>query len=468
MKKIAIAGVVFAAGVMTLPAQETNVTATQEAGVTATPETNVTATPETNVTAISEVAAAEVNKAVAVHVRTTAKSIVKKDIEDYCKECGITIGEVTPKGSIYLQGVERVAANVKSPDFTRARVFAFSKAYSRALAAYVMDKCGATLAEQFDEYFSDQSTDRLQPEKTFKSTVERIVEKTAQLTEAQLDEGLRKMGIQPSGSAAQKRELAKNSLVKKSLANAIGQSAGLLPVQTFEGWDDAGKYAIGCVIRGGVETETIADCLRNKQRPAICRPENALSVAEAMPTDEELVSQFGVRLFFDKNGVPALLSFGQWGSAYTGTDEDMAEDAMDHALKQAKAEADDQLTMFINSTVSIGMESARGELKNTDVLFDANGVPTEQRVRGYIDTLRETSRQKGSDTMIGRSTVCEKVIAHPSGHKLAVVVRMWSFDKFDAMKRVLDRGDAPAKPAAAPVEQSTGPAGRRRGKSYDF
>ena len=444
MKKIAIAGVVFAAGVMTLSAQETNVTA------------------------ISEVAAAEVNKAVTSHVKTTAKSVVAKDIEDYCRECGITIGEVTPKGAIYLQGVERVAANVKSPDFTRARVFAFSKAYSRALAAYVMDKCGATLAEQFDENFGDQSTDRLQPEKTFKSTVDRIVEKTAQLTEAKLDEGLRKLGIQPSGSIAQKRELAKNSLIKKSLSNAIGQSAGLLPVQTFEGWDDAGKYAIGCVIRGGVETETIADCLRYKQRPAICRPENALSVAEAMPTDDELVSQFGVRLFFDKNGIPALLSFGQWGSAYTGTDEDMAEDAMDHALKQAKAEADDQLTMFINSTISLGFESERGEIKEVNALFDANGVPQEQSVRGYIDKRRETSRQKGIDTMIGRSTVCEKVIPHPSGHKLAVVVRMWSFDKYDAMKRVLDRGAAPAKPVVAPVERPAGPSGKRRGKSYDF
>lgn len=444
MKRIAIAGVALS-GVLALGAQEP-----QQEGT------------------ISESAAVEVNKAVTTHVKPTAKGIVKKDIREYCQETGITIGEVTPTGAIYLEGVERVAANVASPDFTRARVFAFGKAYSRALAAYVMDKCGATLAEQFDEYFTDQSSDRLQPDKSFKSTLDRIVEKTEQLTEAKLDEGLRKLGIQPTGTVAQKRELAKNSLVKKSLSNAIGQSSGLLPVQTFEGWDEAGKYAIGCVIRGGVETETIAECLRRKQRPMLCRPENGLTVAEAMPTDEELVSQFGVRLFFDKNGVPALLSFGQWGSAYTGKDEDMAEDAMDHALKQAKAEADDQLTMFINSTISLGLESERGEMKEVNALFDANGVPQEESVRGYIDKVRETSRQKGSDTMTGRSTVCEKVIAHPSGHKLAVVVRMWSFDKYDAMKRIIDRGEPPTNPVATPAATPAGASGKRRGKNYDF
>lgn len=413
-------------------------------------------------------AVTEMNKAVTTHVKPTAKSIVIDDIKAYCKEMGITIGETTDKDAIYLSGVERVQANVKSPDFTRARVFAFGKAYSRAVAAYVMDKCGATVASQFDEYFSDQSSDRLQPAKTFKGTLERIEEKTAMLTEAKLDEGLRAMGVEPKGSLEEKRVLAKNSLVKKTLSNAIGSAAGLLPVQTFEGWDDAGKYAIGCVIKGGVETETIAECLHNKQRPFLQRPDAGISVEEAMPSDEELVSQFGVRLFFDKKGVPALLSFGQWGSAYTGKDEDIAEDAMDHALRQAKAEADDQLTMFINSSITLGMESNRGETKENAALFDANGVPREEAVRGYIDTIRETSKQRGSDTMIGRSTVCEKVIVHPSGHKLAVVVRLWSFDKYDAMKRILEKPAAPRPAPEVKTVDPVGPSGKRRGRSYDF
>ena len=141
---------------------------------------------------------------------------------------------------------------------------------------------------------------------------------------------------------------------------------------------------------------------------------------------------------------------------------------MDHALRQAKAEADDQLTMFINSSITLEMESNRGELKESAVVFDANGVPTEESVRKYVDNIMESSKQKGSDTMIGRSTVCEKVIKHHSGHDLAVVVRLWSFDKYDAMKRIIEKPkDPPPQPPVKSINP-VGPAGNRRGRSYDF
>lgn len=75
----------------------------------------------------------------------------------------------------------------------------------------------------------------------------------------------------------------------------------------------------------------------------------------------------------------------------------------------------------------------------------------------------------GADTMIGRSTVFKKVVPHPNGHKLAICVRLWSFDKYDAMKRVIER-PAAAQPtsAVAPAPVSTGTSGKRRGRSYDF
>ncbi len=420
--------------------------------------------------AVSAEAVQEVNKAVTTHVKMSAKGIVAKDMDEYCREMGITIGAVTPKDAIYLKGVERVNVPAMSPNFVRSRTMAYEKAYQKAIASYVMDKFGRETVEQYNTYFSDQSSNRLQPAAgDAKGTLERIAEKTQQLTEAQLDEGLRKMGVTPEGSLAQKRKLAEDSLIKNSVRTAVGASAGLLPVQTFEGWNEAGKYAVGVVIRGGAETEVIADCLRMKARPMLVRPEAGLTVAEAMPSDEELVSQFGVRLFFDKDGVPALLSFAQWGSAYTGTDEDMAEDALDHAMVQAEALANEQLTVFINSTISVKESSDKGEVKASDALFDANGVPTEQKTMEFIDRAMKSSVIRGSDTMIGRSTVAKKVIVHPAnGHKLAVCVRMWSFGQYDAMKRIIEK----PKPAPVVVQPTAtvpqGTQGKRRGRSYDF
>ena len=417
---------------------------------------------------VSPEAAAEVNKAVTTHVKkVSAKGRVAEDIAAYCKEAGVSIGAVRPDGALYLSGVERVAANAKSPNFVRSRMMAYSKAYQKAVAGYVMDKFGVEAVNQFNTYFKDQSSDRLQPSADAKSTLERIASKTEQLTEAKLDEGLRAMGLTPSGSVQERRKLAEDSIVSRSTRNAIGSAAGLLPVQTFEGWDESGKYAVGVVIRGGVDTETIAECLRYKMRPVLSRPGAGLKVADAIPTDDELVSQFGVRLFFDENGVPALLSFAQWGSAYTGTDEDEAEDVMDHAMVQAEALANEQLTTFINSTITVSESSDKGEAKTTDAVFDSNGVPSEEKLVNYVDSAMKSSTVKGSDTLIGRSTVVKKVVVHPqSEQKLAVCVRMWSFGQYDAMKRVIERPKpAEAKPGA---EQPAGTSGNRRGRSYDF
>lgn len=419
--------------------------------------------------AIQPEAVAEVNKAVTTHVKPTAKGIVAKDIDEYCKEVGITIGEVTKTDAIYLKGVERVTVPAANPNFVRSRSMAYEKAYQKAIASYVMDKFGTESVEQYNTYFSDQSSNRLKPSGDCKSTMERIAEKTAQLTEAKLDEGLRAMGVAPSGSIVEKRKLAEDSIVKSSLRNAIGSSAGLLPVQTFEGWTEAGKYAVGVVLRGGVETETIAECLRYKLRPALARPGKGCSVNDALPSDEELVSQFGVRMFFDEDGVPALLSFAQWGSAYTGNDEDAAEDAMDHAMIQAEALANEQLTVFINSTITVKESSDKGEVKASDAIFDANGVPTEQKTLEFVDRAMKSSAIKGTDTMIGRSTVAKKVIMHPSsGQKLAICVRMWSFKQYDAMKRIIEKPKPEAVVPVAPVTPVNGTSGKRRGRSYDF
>ena len=331
-----------------------------------------------------------------------------------------------------------------------------------------MRKFGEDAVEQFNTYFKDSSSNKLAPAADCKSTMDRIAEKTAQLTEAKLDEGLRAMGVTPVGSVAEKRKRAEDSIIKHSERRAVGSAAGLLPVQTFEGWTN-GQYAVGVVIRGGKDTEDIAECLRYKIRPTLVRPEAGCSVAEAMPTDEELVSQFGVRLFFDKNGVPALLSFAQWGSAYTGNDEDAAEDAMDHALVQAEALANEQLTIFINSTITVKEFSDKSEEKLEAAVFDANGVPTEEKVTEFIDKAMKSSVIKGRDTMRGRSEVKKCVLTHPSsGRKLAVYVLMWSFGQYDAMTRIIEKPKPQVVVPPAPAPQPASTSGKRRGRSYDF
>lgn len=408
----------------------------------------------------------EINAVAKVHAKgPSAKGRVDKDIDDWCKEAGVRLGYVQGKNAFYVKGVERVLDGVNSPTFVKSRSLAFAKAYQNAVAEYIFRRFGKSVSEQYQKVFMDSSvgTDGM----AVKDTCDRIAEKTAQLTEAQLDAGLRKMGVEPTGSVVQRRKLAQNMIIRRTVKTASGASAGLLPIQSFEGWDEAGKYAVGVVIRGGAETEIIADCLRRKVRPVLRRPEAGLTVEQALPTDEELVSQFGVRLFFDEKGVPALLSIGQWGSSYTGEDEELAEEAMDHAREQAQDEADDALTMFINSTLTMRRESERGEDsgRNADDMTDGSTV--EKAIRASIDRSFRESTMRGEDTMIGRMPVAgfPKVIVHPNnGRQIAVSAIVWSFDQFDAMNRT----PPPRKSEGNVSSGNQGPAGNRRGKTYDF
>ena len=151
---------------------------------------------------VSAEAASEINNAVTTRVKMSAKGRVADDISKFCSEVNpaIVIGAVRPDGALYLSGVERVTANVQNPNFVRSRMMAYAKAYQKAVAGYVMDKFGIESVKQFNTYFKDQSSDRLQPSADAKSTVQRISEKMAQLTEAKLDEGLMAMGVTPSGT----------------------------------------------------------------------------------------------------------------------------------------------------------------------------------------------------------------------------------------------------------------------------
>jgi len=69
--------------------------------------------------------------------------------------------------------------------------------------------------------------------------------------------------------------------------------------------------------------------------------------------------------------------------------------------------------------------------------------------------------------MKGRSTVYDEVLTHPNGHKVAVVVRRWSFRTVDAINAI----DAPAAvetPKAEKPAATKEGAGVRKGRTYDF
>ena len=409
-------------------------------------------------------AASEANKDITVVVN--AKDLLDDAFAEYAEKRGFVYGEKTAKGSIYYKGSAPVDQNVESATFIKSRSFAYERAYINALSSYVMDFFGREMTTTYMETFSDQSTNAEEPPKM---TPADLSDKIAMLTDAKLNKALSDAGVDPSRYEAapivEKRKLMQDTIVKSAVNKAIHTSSGCLPIKTFESRGTDGRYYIGVVVRVGSDCTALANSFRLKQRPALCR-EGGLTVKDALPgTPEEMVQTFGVRLYFDETGTPSLLSFGQFGSSYSGKSSRMAERAEAQAQKQARALADSGLTMFINSFADVAEESNLSEDIGDTRVFTADGGVTAEEVANIIDVYRSKIKQTGSDTMKGRTTVYDRVVKHPSGQRVAVCVRRWSFAQVDAVNEVTNPKPPQVKPPTTPTTHDSGVSS---GPTYDF
>lgn len=379
-------------------------------------------------------------------------------------------GTPNAKGTVYFTGRCSVAVNVASRDFIKSRSSAYEKAYTDAVAQLVMDRFGKEFIKKVRQECADESSDAQDAPASIKDARAALDRKTEALKEAEVDEKLKNLGVDPSTyadkSVAAKKDLYRNSILTSTVRSAFGSAAGCLVVQTFEARAADGTYSIGVVLRSDAVCTEVARCISQKQRPTLSRPSGA-PVAESLPTDEEMLTQFGVRLFFDENGEPGLLSFGQWGSNYRGNDSRAIDRANRHAMVQAENMANEQLTQFINSTIRVNESSVRGEDEASQMIFRNDGSKSQEELVNFVDKWSKSSETVGFDSMIGRGTAYRKVLRHPSGHLVAVVVRTWTFGKLDAERSVI-QGTTPKR--GTPVQPPVNPegAGIRRGRVYDF
>ena len=400
----------------------------------------------------------------------TAANLLRDEFEAFRKERGIeSFGTPNTKGTVYFTGEASVSVNVNNADFIKSRSMAYHKAYQDAVAQLIMDRVGKEMTKTIREESGDDSSNAEEPPANLNEAQSVLRKKINALGEAIIDKQLEKHGVDPKEYAdkgvAAKKELYRNSILKSSMRKAFGHAAGCLVVQTFEAKADDGNYAIGVVLRSDEVCNNVARSISKKQRPTLARS-SGLSVKDALPTDEEMLSSFGVRLFFDENGEPALLSFGQWGSnVKKGANTRMIDRAERNALIQAERLANSQLTDFINSTIRVDESSTVGEEEVSQMVFLKDGTAKREDFVNIIDKWSKKSVTVGFDSMIGRSTVYRKVLTHPTNHRVAVVVRCWSFGKLDAEKNVLEEKKKTSTNTPAIKQEKHGV---RRGKVYDF
>ena len=235
----------------------------------------------------------------------------------------------------------------------------------------------------------------------------------------------------------------------------MGSAAGLIPVKTFEGVDDEGNTAIGVV---AVYSERMRHIANQVARGEVIRPDPARSrrpIADQIADFDkngELPNEFGVRVMWDEQGYPAIVSFGQWGWSPANLSKRKRAQRRKFAMKQAENDALSNLTVFVRASTRFTEESSVGADLEEVFNLPRGGVPEEVEEVEIADKLMETARIKAEVNLTGYTPERRWAARHPllDDQELVGAVVYWSPAREDAIRKTVGMKAKHAPPKEEP------------------
>lgn len=362
-----------------------------------------------------------------------------------------------------VQGTSLAAVKADNQRWGKARSLAFQNAFIQAMGEYMASVRQQTSVSLARDYFAEdipESELRYQEGEAADSYVQRIVLKSAALTEQTLDKKLAESGmtqdeIRRLTSPVQKKTALAESISRRTLNEAVGSAAGLVPVKTFEGLDDEGNTAIGVV---AVYSEPMRHIANQVAKGDIIRPDPVRarrSIADQIADydkNEQLPNEFGVRVMWDEHGYPAIVSFGQWGWSPENLSKKKRAQRRKFAMKQAGNDALSNLTVFVRASTRFTEESSVGADIEEAFNLPRGGVPEEIEETRIADRLMETARVKAEISLTGYTTERKWTARHPllDEQELAGTVVYWSPAREDAIRKTVGMKPKHSQPKEEP------------------
>jgi hypothetical protein len=378
---------------------------------------------------------------------------IRQALEAYREAKGFDWG-VSSKGSkIYSYKIKVVESKPNSKSWGKARSLAFDDALLGAQADFIRDQFGTQTVVMGKKLFEDASDDAEEFESKANSSgmagrLNAIANKVVALGDATLSNKLDEMGVDPSqfdaAPKSEKKVLFMEQLTKKAMVRAVGSISGLVPIQTFEGRTEKGTHAIAVIMMYSPKLKDLASDIANKRVPILRKTKGkGKPVKTFVPKDSKiLVNQFGLRVGFDENNVPYLVSYGQWSYIDKGLSERKRERRRESARASAESIADSQITMFLAGRLSYNDEKVTGSYVEEVIkaIFNPDGSvgDTEKiEIENMIDKTNKTIEANAKAEMAGRQTVLPmwtyKDAPGATGdevrtydHEIVGVVRAWT------------------------------------------
>ena len=389
--------------------------------------------------AITDEDAAEINEL--SEPEMSSSELVDEAIDAYFNKRSITEGTIGKGGKVYYRAVMRVSAKPSSPSWVKSRQIAFEKALLKAQSEYVYNNFGRNTVqiEQKIEQDNSDNAYEFDDTKVSRSQIGAMYDKSMALGQAKLNELLFDAGVDPTEfeaiPEAQRKNIFTNSYLTTSIKKAIGQSSGLLPVRTFEGNDSNGNHSIGVVMIRSDKLQQLASDMSRQREPFLATKKGKPLSSYIDFPGEQLATQFGVRVVFNEQGKPLVLSYGQWGFGYKGKSEARLDRARTHSADKADVVAVDALTIFMNSRLAYENESTSGEIINNFIEKQGDEV-TEEDVTSIIDKMNQTIKLNASAKLSGTRIVKRWKYKHPYGHEIIGRVRVWSMEGVEQSKAI--------------------------------
>lgn len=361
--------------------------------------------------------------------------LVQQKIDNFLADHGISNGfgkSADTEGKIGFGAAQIVDKPVSHAEYAKYRVMAYEKAYEKALKTFIQDNAVMIQAQTLSELYTDASTP-MPPEtvlKEGKGSFGALWDKVVALADSEVSGMLEKNGVDPKQYNArnpdQKKELIRDMIAKKEVANIAKTLSGLTVAQTFfevNGEDSA----VGVVIFYSPKTQALAESLRAGLKPAINNTGKALT--DLLPLNEpaKLYDMIGTRLLVDENG-PVIVSFGQWANASTANSQSVKARYRNAAIRQADQMSLSQIASFLNLSFSAKNETERSSLLVEAAITDGDtGMITNESRSQIVDIVREHSRTRASELLRGARTLKQWVYITPQGQEVVGVIKAYSF-----------------------------------------
>lgn len=415
------------------------------------------------------------------HDDLSAEEIVDNMIEEWLAG---NIGKVLQKRDDLnkAKGTSLVMFKTDNRQWGQARTMAFEDAFAQAMAEYVGSLEQRISSETERKYFSDlDSKPEYQEIEASDSYLNRIVQKTAALAEHELDQLLDESGMDPSKiehlTPVQKRTQLTDSLEKEMNARAFGDAVGFVPIKTFEALDNEGNSAIGVMAIYSESMRRIAEQISQGEAmfPDASRARSSIENQIYAYEIGELPHEFGVRLMWDEQGYPAIVSFGQWGWSPLNLDKEMRAHHKKSAKMQAANLARSQLAAFINSRAAFADSGWVGKNSQVIVELSPDGMQEKNRKKVLTNIVEQTARIQANVNLRGLTPVRSWTAQHPliAEQRIVGEIIYWSPAREDAINRTVgeEAKHAPDSQEAVqekPKEQVTGTVQSRDPELDDF